>query len=39
MRPSVKGATADPLEAGVKYRLLIEAGPLKAEHNFELARQ
>jgi hypothetical protein len=36
MRPSVKGATPDPLEPGVKYRLLIEAGPRKAEHNFEL---
>ena len=35
MRPSVKGATPDPLQPGVKYRLLIEAGPLKAEHDFE----
>jgi len=35
MRPSVKGATADPLEPGVKYRLLIEAGQLKAKHDFE----
>jgi hypothetical protein len=35
MRPNVKGATADPLEPGVKYRLLIEAGPRKAEHDFE----
>ena len=34
MRPSVKGATADPLEPGVNYRLLIEAGPLRAGHNF-----
>ena len=37
MRPSVKGATADPLEPGVNYRLLIEAGPLKAEHDFARA--
>jgi hypothetical protein len=35
MRPSVKGATPDPLEPGVKYRLFIEAGPRKAEHDFE----
>jgi hypothetical protein len=34
MRPEVKGATPDPLEPGVKYRLLIEAGPLKAERDF-----
>ena len=34
MRPSVKGATPDPLEPGVKYRLLIEAKTGKAEHDF-----
>jgi hypothetical protein len=34
MRPDVKGATADPLEPGVNYRLLIEAGPVRAEHDF-----
>jgi hypothetical protein len=34
MRPAVQGATPDPLEPGVKYRLLIEAGKLKAEHDF-----
>jgi hypothetical protein len=34
MRPDVKGATPDPLEPGVKYRLLIEAGKFKAEHDF-----
>jgi hypothetical protein len=35
MRPSVPGATADPLEPGAKYRLLIEAGSIKAQHTFE----
>ena len=35
MRPDVNGATPDPLQPGVNYRLLIEAGPLKAEHDFE----
>ncbi len=35
MRPSVKGAIPDPLAPGVKYRLLIEAGPIKAGHDFE----
>jgi hypothetical protein len=35
MRPAVKGATPDPLEPGVKYRLFIEAGARKAQHDFE----
>ena len=35
MHPTVKGATAEPLEPGVKYRLFIEAGSRKAEHDFE----
>ena len=34
MRPSVQGATPDPLQPGVKYRLLIEAKAGKAEHDF-----
>jgi hypothetical protein len=34
MHPAVKGATPDPLVPGVKYRLTIEAGKLKAEHDF-----
>jgi hypothetical protein len=34
MRPAVKGATPDPLEPGVPYRLIIEAGKRKAEHDF-----
>ena len=34
MRPAVKGATADPLEPDVKYRLCIEAGSVKADHDF-----
>jgi hypothetical protein len=34
MHPSVKGATPDPLEPGVTYRLIIEAGKLKAQHDF-----
>jgi hypothetical protein len=34
MRPAVKGATCDPLVPGVAYRLLVEAGALKAEHDF-----
>jgi hypothetical protein len=34
MRPAVKGAVPDPLEAGVKYRLVLEAGKAKAEHDF-----
>jgi hypothetical protein len=34
MRPSVKGATPDPLEPGVKYRLLVQAGKVKAQDDF-----
>src|SRR5205823_3708013 len=34
MRPAVKGATADQLEPDVNYRLCIEAGALKADHDF-----
>jgi hypothetical protein len=34
MRPDVKGATPDPLEPGVQYRLLLEAGPAKLQHDF-----
>ena len=34
MRPAVKRAVPDPLQPGVKYRLIIEAGKTKAEHDF-----
>jgi hypothetical protein len=34
MRPSTKGIVAKPLEPGVKYRLTIQAGSLKASHDF-----
>jgi hypothetical protein len=34
MRPAVKGAIPDPLEPGAKYRLQIQAGSRKAEHDF-----
>jgi hypothetical protein len=34
MRPSVQGATADPLEPGTKYRLLVEANSFKSEYDF-----
>jgi hypothetical protein len=35
MHPAIKGAAPDPLVAGGKYRLFVEAGPLKAQHDFE----
>jgi len=35
MHPEVKGAAADPLQPGVTYRLLLEAGSIKAEHDFK----
>ena len=34
MRPEVKGATAEPLEPGVPYRLFIAAATFKGEHDF-----
>jgi hypothetical protein len=34
MRPAVQGATPDPLEPAVAYRLLVEAGHLKLQHDF-----
>lgn len=36
MRPAVPGAIAGNLAFGSTYRLLIEAGSLKAEHDFDL---
>ena len=34
MRPATKGIEPYPLEPGVKYRLLLEAGSTKADHDF-----
>lgn len=34
MKPAVKGARADPLKPGVEYRVRIQAGSLRAEHDF-----
>ena len=34
MHPDVKGARPDPLEPGVQYRLLLEAGQFKGQHDF-----
>jgi hypothetical protein len=36
MRPARKGVVASPIEPGIKYRLLIQAGSLKASHDFAL---
>ena len=36
MRPAVNGATANPLDPQQKYRLLLQAGSLKAQHDFTL---
>ena len=35
MKPDVKGARPEPLQPEVKYRLLVEAGSLKGEHDFQ----
>ena len=37
MHPSVKGAQADPLQPDVSYRLIVESGGLKGEHDFVLS--
>lgn len=37
MKPEVKGATPDPLEPGVQYRLMLQAGAVKAQHDFAAA--
>lgn len=34
MRPAVKNAWADPLEPGVKYRLVVETDGRQARHDF-----
>jgi hypothetical protein len=34
MKPAIKGAVAPNLQPGITYRLFIEAGSLKAEHDF-----
>ena len=34
MHPAVQGAVPDPLEPGVTYRLVIEAGEVKSSHDF-----
>jgi hypothetical protein len=36
MHPTVKGATPDPLLPNVPYRLFVEAGPIKGEHDFTI---
>ena len=34
MRPAVSGLSPESLEPGTKYRLIVEAGKLKANHDF-----
>lgn len=34
MRPAIKGSAPAPLEPGGKYRLFVEAGAQKAQHDF-----
>jgi hypothetical protein len=35
MKPDVKGARPEPLQAEFMYRLLVEAGSIKGEHDFQ----
>jgi hypothetical protein len=39
MKPIVPNAVPETLQPGVKYRLLVEAGSVKAEHEFTPAQQ
>lgn len=39
MRPSTEGIQAEPLESNVEYRLIVDAGSLHAEHNFNISGQ
>ena len=34
MKPAIENIKPEPLEAGTTYRLIVEAGSLKAEHDF-----
>ena len=34
MHAAVPGAIPDPLEPGITYRLVVEAGPFKGQHDF-----
>jgi len=36
MHPAIKGVRPQPLETNVSYRMLISAGKLKGEHDFEV---
>jgi len=36
LRPSTEGLTPEPLEPGVPYRLLVQAGERKLTHDFTL---
>jgi hypothetical protein len=36
MRPALKGVTAEPLDPRQTYRLLVEAGSMKGQHDFTL---
>ena len=36
MRPAIKGVRPEPLETNVTYRLIITAGKIRGEHDFEL---
>lgn len=36
MRPALKGVNAEPLDPTQTYRLLVEAGSLKGQHDFTL---
>ena len=38
LQPAIKGATADALEAGGEYRLMIEAGDVRAQQDFSIPR-
>jgi len=36
MKPAVKGARPQTLDTNIMYHLIVQAGPVKGEHDFEL---
>jgi hypothetical protein len=37
MKPSLSGSSGEPLASGIEYRLLVEAGRSRGEHEFKIA--
>jgi hypothetical protein len=38
MKPLISGTGAEPLSPGIEYKLIVEAGATRGEHNFKIAK-